>query len=113
MRAARAWGVPLSVLRLERTPGERWTDTDAKLAQALLTYEAALCPNCGQDRHESMDIESDGEWVVEEMRCHSCTAIGRAAKKFENAEVPSALSLAAERRQRLTPEQVAARGSAG
>jgi len=47
-----------------------------------------------------MDIESDGEWVVEEMRCHSCTAISRAAKKFENAEAPNALSLAAERRPR-------------
>jgi len=92
--------VPLSVLRGERAPGERWKDTDAQMAQALLTYEAALCPGCGQDRHESMDIESDGEWVVEEMRCHSCTAIARTAKKFENAEAPSALSLSAERRQR-------------
>ena len=100
MRAARAWSVPLSVLRLERAPGERWTETDAKLAQALLAYEAALCPNCGHDRHESMDIESDGEWVVEEMRCHACTAIARTAKKFESAEAPSALSLSAERKRR-------------
>ena len=52
--------------------------------------------------HESMDIESDGEWhSPEPMRCHACTAIHERVKSTinENTRAPRALKFNAERKR--------------
>lgn len=73
------------------------------MAQALTAYEAMLCSGCGQPIHESMDIESDGEWSAPEpMRCHACTAIAERAASYSEARAPQALKFNAERKPRAS-----------
>ena len=72
------------------------------MAQALTLYESLLCEGCGHPLHESMDIDSDGEWFAPEpMRCHACTAIQDRVKASinENTRAPRALKFNAERRR--------------
>jgi len=87
------------VLRGLRSPGQKWSSSDAQLAIALENYESMIHGPCGQPMYESMDIESDGRWVAHEpMRCHACTAIAERAKAYTNSTAPQALMFSAERR---------------
>lgn len=60
-----------------------------------------LCDGCGQPLHESMDPETQRDWVVPlPMRCHACTAVADRAKQYvENplTPAPHALRFRAER----------------
>lgn len=66
---------------------------------ALTQFEALLCPNCGQPLPESMDPETEDDWIAGlPSRCHACTAIAHRAKDYENAIAPQALRFGAERK---------------
>lgn len=95
-------GQPLSVIRGERRPGQRWTDRDALLLQALTYYEASLCSGCGQPMWLGMDPDTEGHWKAPlPTRCHPCTAIAIRMKDYEEADQASALRFSAE----LVPAQ--------
>lgn len=84
MEAARSWGVPHSVFtgRVVRAGESGWTAADTALAVALQTLESVTCSGCGVDRRESMEAESEFEWVAESVRCHSCATRDRAADSY-------------------------------
>lgn len=81
MEAARAWGVPPSVLkgRVVAPGTSLWTPNDTALAVALQRLESLQCGGCGQDRRVSMDPASEFQYQAEAMRCHACAARERAA----------------------------------
>lgn len=93
------------MLRGERRPGQRVTERDAMLAQALTWYEANLCPGCGQPLWESMDPANEGRYhVPPASRCHACTQVQLAMRPYEKAAsdpetpmlAPGALRFSAE-----------------
>lgn len=58
-----------------------------------------ICDGCGQPLHESMDPETEGQWVAPlPMRCHSCTAIAHRVKDYSETDASQALRFRAERR---------------
>lgn len=87
MEAARAWGVPHSILtgRAHRDGQPLWTAQDTALAVALTTVEAATCA-CGHDRRESMNADNEFSYVAEAVRCHACAARDRAAEAYAKAD---------------------------
>ena len=66
-------GVPLSVLRGARLPGEAWTARDAALAQAAKQLDWSRCPGCGQPRWLAHDPK--GKFRPKKSKCESCEAI--------------------------------------
>lgn len=93
MRTARAHGVPLSVLRGEAAPGDRWSTRDRQLAVALTTFEASLCGGCGIPQWVAFDPEV--LWDVDDApyRCLPCTARDASAEAWmdDTVKQPSAL----------------------
>lgn len=84
-RTARAWGVPLSVVRGQRPPGEKWTYTDQVTALALTTYEASLCPGCGQPLvHSTGDHPRNYE--VKTISCVGCNELETWTKELQPGE---------------------------
>ena len=83
MEAARAWGVPHSILtgRSHRAGQPLWLAEDTALAGALTTLEAATCA-CGHDRRESMDAANEYAYVAEAVRCHACATRDRTAEAY-------------------------------
>lgn len=71
-------GVPLSVMRGQRRPGRKWTDTDRVLALALQAYEDDLC-QCGQPRTYAYDSDAARRYKAHETTCHACAALDRAS----------------------------------
>ena len=95
-----AYGVPWSVLRGDRAPGEAWTRRDADLAVAYTIYRQSLCSGCGVPQHVGWDYDRSHDerhrprWEADDpSRCYVCTAREQASKGFvdENTTVPSAL----------------------
>lgn len=84
--------MPLSVLRGQRKPGERWTEHDTSTAVALTLHEASLCPGCGHPLGESTSTEADpgnrdGAWWYEApkpVQCHACAAVAVRTKEFKD-----------------------------
>lgn len=63
-------------------PGEpAWTQDDTDLALALTAIDGERCSGCGHPRSESMDPAREFDWKAEAVRCHSCAARDRAARK--------------------------------
>jgi hypothetical protein len=93
------------VIRSERRPGQRWTERDALLLQALDWYEANLCPGCGQPLWESMDPANEGRYrVPPPHRCHACTEVDLAMKPFEKAAADPETPLSAPGALRFSAE---------
>lgn len=78
LRAARAWGArPMDYLS--------WSARDRGLAEALLSYEASLCPGCGMPRHHAWDERSEGEYEADSHVCQGCKAL---AAKSDDKKKP-------------------------
>lgn len=107
MEAARAWGVPLSIMRgrIVADGEPLWLDSDRDWAVALMLEEAET-HQCGHPVSESFAQENDGTYFAESLRCHACAAIARqsadinkqAASETEPLD-PSGLVITARRRQ--------------
>lgn len=91
MRAARAWGVPPTVMiDTARARAHGWTEKDVVLAGALTVYEDGLCRSCGHPLEECTAAEADpdnrsGTHRYEAgppVRCWACTALAQAEEKF-------------------------------
>lgn len=90
--------MPLSVLRGERRPGERWTEHDTTLALALTLHEDTLCSGCRQPLQDSTSEDADPALldtvpyvVPPPTRCHACTALDEASEVYADAHAPAAL----------------------
>jgi hypothetical protein len=114
LRAARAWGRPFSVFvggpvvttyahdaggRLVRSETVEWTADDTQMAVALETYEASLCPGCGESAAETTDIRHDANYDGEDAApyeelsrviCHRCLARSTAAQAHEGSDYEGA-----------------------
>ena len=66
-------GIPLSVLRGSRLPGEAWSPRDSALAQAAKILDRSRCGGCGQPTW--MAHEPKSNWRPKKVRCQSCNAI--------------------------------------
>ena len=74
LRTARAWGVPLSTIRGNGTPGV-WKPQDRFAAIALLEHEASLHV-CGFPRDVAFDQKNSGYFEVKDGEtCHACAAL--------------------------------------
>ena len=71
--AATEMGVPLSVFRGARLPGEAWSRRDAALAQAAKQLDWSRCPGCGKPQWLAHDPKS--KWRPKKVKCESCEAI--------------------------------------
>lgn len=92
-------GVPLSVARGARLPGEAWTRRDWALAQAVEMLDRSRCPGCGHPTWLSHDPDLAKRWKAPApSRCHSCTAVAKRQKQYEGEDVkqPQALAFHAE-----------------
>jgi hypothetical protein len=86
-------------LLVRSTPETEWTDEQRGWMLALAEYRATRCPcGCGQDARESLDPETEGKWVVSNVRCEARTALSIARKPYEESPQPEALLFHAERR---------------
>lgn len=47
---------------------------------AWAVEQDSVCGGCGHLLAESMDIETDGQWIAEKVVCHSCAARDRASE---------------------------------
>lgn len=98
VEAAKAWGVPPSVLggRVVR-PGEpEWLGSDTALAEALTMLEQYQCGGCGNDRRESMNPDNQFAYQVEAVRCHACAARDRHVEKLPKETSHAGLSFVAK-----------------
>jgi len=90
LRAARAWGVPLSVFLgrkqvttheylngqpVRSTTEPLWLETDRSAAMALELYEADLCTGCGQPMSESTLLENEEQYQISYEYCHGCVEL--------------------------------------
>lgn len=92
-------GVPLSVARGARLPGEAWTRRDWALAQAVEMLDRSRCPGCGHPTWLSHDPGLSKKWKAPApSRCHACTAVAKRQKQYEGDDVrqPQALAFHAE-----------------
>lgn len=87
VEAARAWGVPHSVLtgRVVRDGQPLFTAQDTALAIALTTVEARTCA-CGHNRSETTTPGAEFAYEAAAIRCHACAARDRAARAFADGE---------------------------
>ena len=83
-------GLPLSVARGVRLPGEAWSPRDWALAQAAKMLDRSRCGGCGQPTWLSHD--KDSMWRPKKVRCQSCHAIeDLKALQPDDVKHPSAL----------------------
>ena len=68
------------MLRGQRRPGKKWTETDRLLILALQAYEDDLCPGCGQPRTYGMDGDAQGHYAAHKATCWGCSVKQRADK---------------------------------
>ena len=68
-------------------PGQpEWLQTDTDLAVALMVLESERCGGCGHPRAETFAPESEGQWVAEPLRCHSCAARDRETRDAKDMD---------------------------
>jgi len=93
VEAARAWGVPHSVItgRVVSDGEPQWQPLDTAYAVALTALEQVTCNGCGQDRRESLDPGSEFAYRAEAVRCFACATRERAAEKFKDDESAAGL----------------------
>lgn len=109
LEVAREWGQPLSVVRGERAPGERWLHSDLKLQAALLSHRRSL-DVCGHPFEESTDKANHGPWRTHEyvldeaVTCYACKAM-----EAEREKLPK--EVRHDRSIRLTVKRVPVGGS--
>lgn len=84
-RTARAWGVPLSVVRGEAKPGERWTYHDQVVALSLTAYERGLCQGCGQPLALTTG-EHPTNYEIHTYECRGCSELEIFTKELEPGE---------------------------
>lgn len=97
--AAVRLGIPLSVARGARLPGEAWTTRDWALAQAVEMLDRSRCHGCGHPTWLSHDPKLEKKWRSPTPdRCHACTAVAKRQKQYEGDDVahPQALFFHAE-----------------
>lgn len=81
-------GVPLAVLRGERTPGEAWSREDALLLQALELYERGVHARCGQHLLFSADPDAARRYETHTTTCQACAALDRAERAQDGKKPP-------------------------
>lgn len=87
MEAARAWGVPRSILLGRSVPGPGeplWLAEDRWWALALLEAEAGTCRDCGQPTAESMCVDNEFAYDATPTRCHGCAAAARRLRAVQD-----------------------------
>ena len=68
-------------------PGQpQWLQSDTDLAVALMVLESERCSGCGHPRVDTFAPESEGLWVAEPLRCHSCAARDREARDTDRMD---------------------------
>jgi hypothetical protein len=101
--AARAWGVPRSILlgRPMPGPGEPlWLPEDRWWALALLEVEAAACRDCGHPTGETTAAEAEYRYDAQVVRCHACAAgARRMAAVQEDGTRPEGLQVSIYRKE--------------
>ena len=93
MEAARAWGVPRSILlgRPMPAPGEPlWLPEDRWWALALLEVEAGLCRDCGHPSAETTAADAEFAYDATIVRCHACAAGARRMSAHQEQGAQSA-----------------------
>ena len=66
-------GLPLSVARGIRLPGEAWSPRDWALAQAYRMLDRSRCPGCGEPRWLSNDPRA--RYTPHKVKCEGCESI--------------------------------------
>jgi hypothetical protein len=83
LRTAREWGVPLSTIRGNGTPGV-WKPQDRFAALALLEYEATLHA-CGYPRDLAFNPDMSGWFEVDDTNsCAACAALDEYRREHES-----------------------------
>jgi hypothetical protein len=78
-----------------------WDDDQRALLLGLAAYEEQVCAGCGGWLPDTTDRDADDGYTVDApTRCHRCTAIGHAAKRYADADQPQALYFVARREAR-------------
>ena len=82
------WKQPLSVVRGDRAPGDRWLHSDLVLQAAFLAHRNTI-DSCGHPLDESTDSANSGgpyathKYVLDRIvRCHACAARDRELAKL-------------------------------
>jgi len=94
------------VTKLVTTREPEWDEEQRALMLALAAWRASRCPHCGGPLGETTDPANEGRYRVESTRCHRCTALDIAARKFHEAKgvtAPHALLHRARLRTPLGP----------
>jgi hypothetical protein len=87
------------LIRTVTTVEPEWDDDNRAWAQALLAYEADLCPGCRQPMSETTSADHEGRYVSRPaIRCHRCTASSQASELYREAPQPNALLIPIELR---------------
>lgn len=64
-----------------------WTSSDVTAALEWQSWQAQLCPGCGQPRDETMAHEDHGPaYTAEAIRCRACEATDVARREWADAE---------------------------
>lgn len=101
VEAARAWGVPHSILtgRVRRPGDSEWLALDTAYAVALTALESMQCSGCGTDRRESMDPANEGRYTATAVRCHACASRDRVAEDQAEHGDPHGLMFTVTRKE--------------
>jgi hypothetical protein len=83
------------------TTEPEWDDDQRAAVEALLAYEASLCPGCRQVWAEVTAPEAEGRFVPDApIRCHYCTARAQGEAIYAGSDHSGALFATVRDRQR-------------
>ena len=92
MATAARMGVPLSVARGVRLPGEAWSARDWALMQAVEMLDRNRCPGCGHPSWLVFDRAHKGDWSAPPpRRCFACDALAHRRGKYRESPNPESL----------------------
>jgi hypothetical protein len=87
------------LVRSVTTTEPEWDDDQRAAVQALLRYEASLCPGCRSPWAEVTDPDNEGRYITAPaIRCHRCTALSQAQGIYQDTDHPDALHIPVEYR---------------
>ena len=90
-------GLPLSVARGTRVPGDAWSPRDWALAQAAKRLDRMMCKVCGTPLWLAYDPDLEMRWRAGlPYRCHPCTAVERRSEEYRESPQPGALRFGVE-----------------